>query len=67
MTQKELIFKHLMKYGSLTALQCFNRYRCIRLSAHIHTLKQEGVPIETQWESDKKTKKQWVRYSIQNH
>ena len=45
-TQTALIRAYLKKGRTLTPLEALNRYGCFRLSARIHELKREGLPIE---------------------
>lgn len=44
-TQLAKIRKHLQDGRSITALDALNLYGCFRLSAHIHTLRNEGMNI----------------------
>lgn len=45
MTQKELILKHLKKYGSITQKTAWDKYGISRLAAIIPLLKQDGYVI----------------------
>ena len=42
------IMEHLMKYGSITADDAIEKYRCYRLSARIFDLRSVGMEIETE-------------------
>lgn len=46
-TQLAKIRKHPQDGRSITALDALNLYGCFRLSAHIHTLRNEGMDIVT--------------------
>lgn len=47
MTQKEMIRKHLLQFGSITPEQARTEYACARLSARISELREDGYIIET--------------------
>lgn len=46
-TQLANIKKHLEEKKTITALEALNLYGCFRLSAHIFTLRNEGLNIVT--------------------
>lgn len=46
-TQLANIRKHLEEGKPITALEALNLYGCFRLSAHIFTLRNEGLNIVT--------------------
>ena len=46
MTQEQIIYDHLKKYGSITSMESFALYGITRLSARIHDLRhQRNAPI----------------------
>lgn len=47
MTQKEMILKHLRRYGKITDVQAFDHYAIRRTSARIHDLREDGHDIKT--------------------
>lgn len=47
MTQKEAIRRHLESGRSITPLEALHEYGTIRLGAHIHELRKEGMRIRT--------------------
>ena len=47
-TQLENIRQHLNSGKPITALDALNLYGCFRLSAHIFTLRNEGMNIVTE-------------------
>lgn len=47
------VLGHLMKYGSITPIEALNKYRCLRLAARIHNLRQYGWPITTDLKKNK--------------
>lgn len=48
-TQNALILHHLQSGSTLTGLQALKRFKCLRLSARILDLKQDGHPIEARF------------------
>lgn len=44
-TQTDLIFNHMKRYGSISQLEAVERYGCYRLSARIADLKSKGCII----------------------
>ena len=43
----EAVEWHLKRYGSITQLQCLERYASWRLSHYIYVLKKRGLNIES--------------------
>lgn len=43
----EAVEWHLKRYGSITQLQCLERYASWRLSQYIYVLKKRGLNIES--------------------
>ncbi len=62
MTQTETILAHLQKGGSITPIDALRDYGCFRLAARIKELRDEGHPVEMDWETD--GEKRWARYSM---
>ena len=60
MQQTELVYNHLVRYGSITSMEAFNDYKITRLAARIHTLRARGVQIKTSLVGPK----QFARYSL---
>ena len=46
-SQNELIKAHLQAGYSITPLQAFSMYGCLRLGARIYDLKREGMDIDS--------------------
>ena len=44
-TKKQKVLEHLLKGLTLSAIEAFNRYKTMRLSAIIFDLKKDGYPI----------------------
>ena len=60
MTQKELVYKHLTHYGSITSMEAFNDYKITRLADIVFKLKKDGVQINTSLVGSK----HFARYSL---
>lgn len=60
MQQTELVYNHLVRYGSITSIEAFNDYKITRLAARIHTLRERGVQIKTSLVGSK----HFARYSL---
>ena len=61
-TQTDAIRNHMIVNGSITALEAFNNYGCMRLAARVNDLRKLGYIIETQ--TEKKRGKRWARYHL---
>lgn len=61
MTQKQRIFEHLKRHGSITAIEALNLYGVFRLAARVEELRAQGHGIETKMVS-KANKKAYARY-----
>ena len=64
LSQKEQILRHLTKGESITPLQAFAKYCCLRLAARINDLRQDGHHIKT---TTIKTRdgKHYAQYSLE--
>lgn len=62
-TQIEQVRKHLKSGRAITTWQAIERYGITRLSAHIHTLRSEGMAIR----GTVKTKggKNWTEFKLE--
>lgn len=49
MTQRERILNHLLKYGSITTWESFERYGDTRLSDKIYQLKKLDYEFDEEW------------------
>ncbi len=47
MSQKQIIRRHLVQKGTLTAAQAIHQLGIYRVSARIHELRDEGMNIKT--------------------
>jgi hypothetical protein len=64
-TQNQLIRQHLESGKSITPLEAFNRYGCLRLGARIYDLKRDGLRIKTERKTN--GKKWFAEYSLLNN
>lgn len=63
-TYKELILKHLRRYGSITdvkARECIGTTRC---SEYIRQLREEGHQIDTEWRTGRNRYGRKIRFGV---
>jgi len=53
MTQREMILHYMRENGAITAWEAMREFGCMRLGARILELKQQGIPIITEFETAK--------------
>lgn len=46
-TQEDIVLNHLRRYGTITSLDAFEKYRITRLAVSIHSLRKKGYTIDT--------------------
>ena len=63
-SQKEIIKQHLFKHNSITSWEAITKYKITRLSAHILSLRDEGLNIISTYKRNPKTETNYVQYSI---
>lgn len=67
-TQNQKILKYLRKHPKgITPLDALNLCGCLRLSARIYNLRDQGYNIYTSWEekiTDEGTRKRYARYIL---
>ena len=61
-TQYENIKEHLEDGKKITPIDALSMFGCFRLSAIIYTLRQEGLPIETNFKT--KNGKTFAEYEL---
>jgi hypothetical protein len=64
MTQCDKILRHLQDYGSISPLEAFNEYGCLRLAARIADLKADGHNITSVRTTSKNRYGEKVSYSV---
>lgn len=65
--QKSIILRHLRKYGSITNLEAYDKYRILRCQARIYELEQRGFVIDRSWDNNGKSgleRKKWRVYTL---
>ena len=67
MTHNTAILKHLKRYHDITPMEALRKFRCLRLSARIYDLRQQGHDIVTVPETHKHkgVTKTYARYVLQ--
>lgn len=65
MTQNQAILNWLKPMGrTISPMQALKKFNCWSLSSRISDLKKQGHRIKSELVTDKKTKKQYARYSL---
>lgn len=54
MTQKEIILKHLIKYGNISTIECYEKYKITDLQHAIMLLRKDKYVITDKWEKPKR-------------
>jgi biotin operon repressor len=62
MTKKKRILNHLKSGKTITSMEAIDLFKCTRLAAVIHSLKDEGYSIESK--SVKGTNTNYARYKL---
>lgn len=62
--QREAIYSHLKKNGSITSMQAFLGYGVTRLSAVVYDLRKMGHNIETHLEDGKTRFGETCKYAV---
>lgn len=62
--QKQLILEHIKKYGNISTLEGYNKYKIMRVGSVINILRNEGYNIITIMEYNKNKKKRYARYYL---
>ena len=60
-SQRSMVFNHLVKKGTITSLEALSLYRIFRLAARIHDLRGDGNNIITKYKRDL-TGKRYAQY-----
>jgi hypothetical protein len=63
MSQNQKVLQHMQKWGSITALDAFNCYGILRLSARIDNLKHMGHKITATREAGENRYGELVHYA----
>lgn len=52
-SQKDIVLNHLRKYGSISTMECYSKYRITDLQHAIYLLRKENYKITDEWVSSK--------------
>ena len=63
MKQRDRVIRHLMDWGSLTALEALREYGIMHLASRIDELRKDGWPIQTVPMTDKNRYGEKVTYA----
>lgn len=67
MSQNDMVLNYMLEFGSISPLEAFRDLGVMRLSARIANLKDRGIKIRTQYETQKNrynSNVTFARYSI---
>jgi hypothetical protein len=64
MSQKQSILNYLQQGKSITPLEAFDLFKCMRLGARIWDLKQAGYDVKEELVHDQRSKKHFSKYWI---
>lgn len=62
--QKQIILEHIKQIGNISTLEGYNYYKIMRVGSVINLLRKEGYNISTVMEHNKRTKKRYARYYL---
>ena len=62
--QKEILLAHIKKYGNISTLEGYEKYKIMRVGSVINLLRKEGYKINTVLEYNKKRNKRYARYYL---
>lgn len=52
-TQEEVVLDHLIEYGNISTIECYDKYKITDLQHAIMLLRKKGYQIIDQWEKPK--------------
>lgn len=62
--QKQIILEHIKKYGNISTLEGYNKYKIMRVGSVINMLRNEGYRIKTVMEHNRNKTKRYARYYL---
>lgn len=62
--QKQIILEHIKKYGNISTLEGYNKYKIMRVGSVINMLRNEGYNIKTIMEYNRNKTKRFARYYL---
>ncbi len=54
-TQREVVLDHLIKFGNISTIECYDKYKITDLQHAIMELRKAGYLIIDKWEKPKNT------------
>lgn len=54
LSQNDFLMRYLLDYSSITPLEALTAFGCMRLSARVANLRDDGIPIDTEIHDGKK-------------
>ena len=70
MTQKEVVYEHLVRKGSISTMECFKKYNITDLQHAVYELRKDGLKITDRWEKPKRRigyAKKFKRYFLERN
>ncbi len=55
-TQKDVVLEHLIKYGNISTIECYDKYKITDLQHAIMLLRKDKYKITDRWEKPKEKK-----------
>lgn len=62
--QKQIILEHIIKYGNISTLEGYDKYKIMRVGSVINLLRNEGYNIKTVMEYNRNKTKRYARYYL---
>jgi len=62
--QEKKVLEYMKKNGSITSLEAARAFYCLALPQRIYDLRAKGYKIVSKMETNKKTKVNYVRYTL---
>lgn len=62
--QKQIILEHIIKYGNISTLEGYDKYKIMRVGSVINLLRNEGYNIKTVMENNRNKTKRYARYYL---
>lgn len=70
LTQKEVVYNHLVDKGSISTMECYKKYNITDLQHAIYELRKDGMNISDKWEKPKRQMgwaRKYKRYYLENN
>lgn len=53
LSQRDIVLEHLIKYGNISTIECYDKYRITDLAHAIMLLRKDNFPIKDYWAKPK--------------